>query len=124
MSWFGWLTGESKTAKKVVQGVIDAGDALFYTDEEKAKDYTNYRKWYLKYLEATQPQNITRRMIATIVTVLWCVIIASGIIAQGFGNKEFAEYVFRTLSENINQPFSIIIGFYFLKHVVSNFKKK
>ncbi|PHS20252.1 MAG: hypothetical protein COA86_02870 [Kangiella sp.] len=118
MSLLGFLTGESDTAKKVVDGVINAGDALFYTDEEKAQDHSAYRDWYLKYLDATQPQNVSRRMIAIVVVFLWALFLVAGVIAQGFGFEDFAEYIFRTLKENVNTPFSIVVGFYFLKHIV------
>ncbi|MCP4476897.1 MAG: hypothetical protein GY818_02255 [Planctomycetaceae bacterium] len=123
MSLFGWLTGNSETAKTVVDSVVDAGDALFYTDEEKARDYTSYREWYLKYLEASQPQNVSRRIIAVIVTALWSLAIVAGVVAQGFGFSDFSTYIFNMLSENINTPFSVIVGFYFLKHIVSANKK-
>lgn len=120
---FGWLFGESSSAKKTVDAVINTGDALFYTDEEKAEDSKIYRDWYLKYLEATQPQNIARRLIALVVTGLWALFVFLGVFAQAIGQTETAEYIFKTVDETVNQPFSIIIAFYFLKHAVNAFKK-
>jgi hypothetical protein len=119
MSFWGWLTGETSTAKKVVDSVIDTGDALFYTDEEKARDYKSYRQWYLKYLEATQPQNIARRIIALIVTALWALLVLAGVIVDQFDNQR-ADYIFNTLTDIVNPPFMIIAGFYFLKHIAAS----
>ena len=123
MKWLKWLTGDTGTAKKVVDSVVATGDALFYTDEEKASDYKSYREWYLKYLEATQPQNVSRRIIAVIVVAIWALLIVVGVTAQGFGNETFATYIFNTLSENVNPILMVIVGFYFLKHIVSANKK-
>ncbi len=36
MGWLSFLTGESKTAEKVVDGAISGIDAMFFTAEEKA----------------------------------------------------------------------------------------
>jgi len=118
----GWLTGNGDTAKQVVGSVIDAGDALFYTDEEKAKNYASYREWYLKYLEATQPQNISRRMIAVVVVMLWALLIITSVIAEAFHVSHLSEFIFKTMKENVNTPFITVLGFYFLKHVISNKK--
>ncbi len=120
---FGWLFGESSSAKKTVDAVINTGDALFYTEEEKAQDSKLYRDWYLKYLEATQPQNVARRLIAIVITGLWAVLVFVGAFAQALGQLETAEYIFKTLNDNVNMPFMIVIGFYFAKNIMANYKK-
>lgn len=120
---FGWLFGESSSAKKTVDAVINTGDALFYTDEEKAQDSKLYRDWYLKYLEATQPQNVARRLIAIVITGLWALLVFVGAFAQALGQLETAEYIFKTLNDNVNMPFMIVISFYFAKNIMANYKK-
>jgi hypothetical protein len=120
MSWFGWLTGDSKTLNKTVDAAVSAGDKLFYTDEEKAESSQLYREWYLKYLQATQPQNIARRMIAIAITALWVYLVLLATIAEALSYQDFAAYVFKVLETVVNPPLMIIIGFYFLKHIVSS----
>ena len=119
MSLWGWLTGSTDTSKKVVEGVIDAGDALFYTSEEKEKDNQSYREWYLKYLEATLPQNISRRFIALVVTVLWALVLVLGIIAKFSGFDDLSKFCFDVLKDIVSPVFMIVITFYFLKRVKS-----
>jgi len=118
MSLFGWLTGGTDTAKKVVKAAINTGDALFYTDEEKARDASSYREWYLKYLEATQPQNVARRMIALIVTLMWALVIVLALLVKAWGQPELADYYFKVLDQLVTTPFITIIGFYFLKRII------
>lgn len=118
MNIFGWLTGGTDTAKKVVDATIATGDALFYTDEEKAKDYASYREWYLKYLEATQPQNIARRLIALTITGLWSLVVIAALIIRARGGDDLANYFFKVLDDIVTAPFLTVIGFYFLKRII------
>ena len=49
----GAIFGSSKNTETVLQGL----DKVFFTNEEKSD-------FFLKYLAATQPQNLARRLIA------------------------------------------------------------
>ena len=68
---FGAIFGSPENTTKVVDGAFHGLDKLFYTDEEKADTAKEVRSWFLKYLEASQPQNLARRFIAITVTLLW-----------------------------------------------------
>lgn len=53
------------------RAVIKSGDALVYTEEEKAEFGQRVRDWLLKWQQATSGQNIARRLIALMVTGVW-----------------------------------------------------
>lgn len=93
-------------------------DDAFHTPEEKSR-------WLLSYLEATKPQAIARRVLAFIVAGLWavCVIVAGVLFFNG--DRDLFNAWSEFMAANINDPFSIVIGFYFLSQVVERaFKKK
>ncbi len=121
---FSWLFGNSKNAEKTVDAVVATGDALFFTDEEKAENRNKINEWYLRYLEATQPQNLARRIIALIVTGLWALLIVAGVIVESLGASDQSQYIFQTLDDVVNTLFITIISFYFLKRIVDSSKRK
>ena len=69
------IFGTEKALEGVVSGVSKGLDALVYTDEEKAQaaaeDRSEARKMVVGWMEATQGQNLARRLIALIVTGIW-----------------------------------------------------
>ena len=107
---FGFIKSLLST-DKIIESGIKGLDAIVFTDEEKSA-------YMLKYLEATKPMAVARRFIAIIITILWCV----GIIMCGsllfFDNDKFT-IMSAFMSETVNTPFSVIMGFYFLAHVMS-----
>jgi len=118
MSLFGWLFGAPKAAEKVLDGVMNAADKLVFTDEERAEMAAKTREWFLKYLEASKPQNVARRLIAIVVSGAWVACIAIALVAKALGSDAYAAYALKVLSDVVLTPFSIIIGFYFAAHVV------
>ena len=120
----GFFTG-NKTADSIVDGVKKAGDMLVFTEEEKSLANQKGLELYIKYQEATLPQNVTRRHIAIVVIVLWSFFLFSafifaliGIFSAWQSFVTAGDFTFKMVNENINTPFSIIIGFYFLKRIV------
>ena len=107
--FFDWLTGN--TAGKVIDAVAGGLDSMVFTDQERTNALT-------KLQEVTSPQNVARRFIAVIVVGLWAFLILLGIALYLGGGTESAKYVFQVLTDVVLQPFSIIIGFYYLAHVV------
>lgn len=108
----GAIFGSSKNTETVLSGI----DKVWFTNEEKSD-------FFLKYLAATQPQNMARRLIALVVVVLWALLIVSGVTIYKI-DVAWSQYVFDTLSENVNTPFSIIIGFYFAAHLARAWQSK
>ena len=105
------IFGGGDTTKAVLSGI----DKAWFTDQEKS-DYL------LKYLAATQPQNMARRLIAFIVVFLWALLVLIAVIAQPF-MPEWSDKIFYILEDVVNMPFSIIIGFYFAAHLARSWKK-
>ena len=119
---FNWLFGNSNSASKVVDGVVNGLDALIFTDEEKSIASQKVLDFKIEYAKHTQNQSIARRVIAFIVSGLWG---ALNLFAVGlhFFSVPGSEFVFKVISENINTPFMIIVGFYFAAHVVGKLGK-
>jgi len=71
----GSLFGTADAGKAIVEGVRNAADKLFYTDEEKAEDAAKARSEgfgvYMKWLESTSGSRLARRVIALMVTGVW-----------------------------------------------------
>lgn len=118
-----WLFGDSKSAEKTIDAVINTGDKLVFTEEERADFNAETRKWYLEYLKATQPAALARRLIALVVVGVWAVLIISALIAKSFGGVAMANFTLSLLKEIVLEPFNIILGFYFLNQIIRDFKK-
>lgn len=117
MGWISRIFGDKDAANEVISGAVAGVDKIFFTQEEKAEANQKLSEWYLKYLHATQPQNVARRLIAFIVAGLWAFLIVLGVIVRYFSD-EYAQYIFEVLAEIVMNPFLMIMGFYFLTHAV------
>ena len=106
--------------RKIVDTASKGLDALFFTNEEKSQANQKLSDWYLKYLAATEGQNIARRFIAIIVVLLWAFLVIFG-VAVRWVSFELSDFVFKILTEVIMTPFSIVIGFYFLTHAMRSY---
>ena len=118
----GAIFGSSKNTETIVDGAVSGLDKMFFTAEEKSEANAKLSEWYLRYLEASQPQNLARRFIAIIVVVLWSMMILCGVLTWRM-DSEYSVFIFDTLRDIVNAPFMIIIGFYFAAHVVRSFNK-
>lgn len=123
----GFFTGGSNTANSVIDGVKRAGDMLVFTDEEKSLTNQKGMELFIKYQEATLPQNVTRRMIAIVVVLMWVVLVTLTVFVALIGLlgditvfRSASDYLFKFLTDIVMVPFSVIIGFYFLKRIVQN----
>lgn len=99
---------------KALGAVIKTGDAMVYTKEEKAQDSLKSDEWWLKYQEATLPQNRARRLIAVIITGLFAYLVVLASLVWLF-STEYAAYLLAILQTVVAAPFVAVIGFYFYK---------
>ena len=131
---FSAIFGSSENTTKVVDGAIHGLDKLFYTDEEKAESAKDVREWFLRYLQATNPQNISRRFIAIVVTLLWAFLIIAGITTFAIEyfvfydpevefNAVMAQFIFKVMTDIVAIPFAGIMAFYFMTHLARGIKK-
>lgn len=123
MPWWNNIFKSKDNVKTIVDGGMSLIDNAFYTKQEKAENKGKMLGWYLEYLKTTNPQNKARRTIAFLVVGLWVLLILVGVTAKGFEQTGFATYIFDTLNENVNQPFLLIVGFYFAVHLIRGWKK-
>ncbi len=115
MGLFSWLTGGSGAAEKAVDGIYNGVDKLFYTDEEKASDYSLRNKLYIEYQKATMPQNVARRIIALMVVGNWLLLINVSIVLIIAGSDKVAAVV--NLMAYVSTASTVIISFYFYKRI-------
>ena len=75
MSFWGKVFGTDEAIKGAVEAVRDGLDALVYTNEEKAvdaaKERSEARSMLVGWMEATQGQNLARRLISLAITGVW-----------------------------------------------------
>ena len=89
MSIWGKIFGTDKHVEQGLGIIERAGDALFYTDEEKVADRNNkaqqVRQFIADWMETTKGQNIARRTLAVAITAVWlgmyCVSTIMGVIS-------------------------------------------
>ena len=119
----GWLFGNSKAADKAVDGIYNGLDALVFTEEEKSVAAQKILDFKIEYAKHTQNQSVSRRIISVGVTAMWVIVGLGLLAAKALGHDSFAEYAFKFMVDVVMQPFSIIVGFYFLAHVVKGLGK-
>ena len=75
MSIWGSIFGTPKAVETGLDMIYKAGDALIYTDEEKAADRASKSKqvqqFMVDWMETTKGQNIARRLLAVMITFVW-----------------------------------------------------
>ncbi len=113
MGIFKMLFGSPDMAVKTAGTIAKGVDSIIYTPEEKAEMRAKAMDWVAKYMESTQGQNVARRLIALVVAAQWALLVNIGVVCYLFGFTDKAEYVFRILTENVNESFGYVMLFYF-----------
>lgn len=76
-SFFGSMFGNKEAGNKIIDGVKDGIDKIWYTDEEKAEDVAQARREgyavYMEWLKSTSGSRLARRYIAVIITTPWAI---------------------------------------------------
>lgn len=116
MGWFTKLF-DSGVGEKATDAIINAGDALFYTDEEKAIAAQKKLDFALKWLSATGPQNLARRLIAIIVVCYFLLFVSIMSCALVF-LPDTGKILYDVCKEFLFIPFSGIMAFYFMTHLL------
>jgi hypothetical protein len=135
MSLWGKIFGTDEAIKGAVGAVRDGLDALVYTDEEKAQDASKERSearsMLVGWMEATQGQNLARRLISLAITGVWLAqyVIASVASALAIffvdSNKALNELA-KLMTVNANDMSSavmLILAFYFAAPHMGEFVK-
>jgi len=112
------------TAKSAVRGLDD----IVYTEQEKAEKTQMAQDLYAKLWQAAVPSAVSRRVIASVVVAVWAFLIIYGVLAYTVeiwvaGSSHVAEFTLLVLEKIVLQPMNIIVGFYFLKQIVTEYRK-
>lgn len=111
---------------KIIDAGIKAGDAIFFTDQEKAD-------WKIRLLKAYEPFKIAQRWLAIILsipfvslhTVSGVQILLAGWIGGAVGKSahEAALSVMEWNNETLGIPVAIVLGFYFSGGAIESIAK-
>lgn len=118
MSFLSFLTGGSKAVDKGLDMVSKGLDMAVFTGEEKSIASQKILDWKLQWIKATGPQSVSRRVIAFMVVGLWVYLVLLGVHLYLLDMTTKSEFVFKVLKEIVNSPFLMVMGFFYLAHVV------
>lgn len=124
MAFLGRLFGTEKAMVAMVDGVKSGLDALVHTEEEKAReaaaDRSEARKMVVAWMQATQGQNLARRLIALSITTVWLLqyILSQGCIVIAMWVSEPEKWdgsaeALRTGASDMSSAVMLILAFYF-----------
>lgn len=121
--FLGKMFGTDKAMSKTIDTIANGLDKLVYTSEEKADDAKlerqEYRSFIIKWQEATQGQNLTRRFLAFIITMIWLMqyvaMMGLAITSVWIDEPRLLETasVIGGFAESMNGAMMLILGFYF-----------
>lgn len=119
MGFFSRLFSSNDTVSKATDAVISAGDALFFTDEEKSRANQKKLDWVLEYHKASKGSNLARRFLAVMFVgvFLFLILVCAALIL--LKQPELFKQMYELIKDTLIQPISIIIGFYFLSGMVN-----
>ncbi len=110
MNIFKRIFATPEIMKKTVEGIYDGLDKAMLTKEES-------QELWIKYLEATAPQNLARRWIAILVTVIWSVFALLYMVCVFFAPLTVTEHILSFATIYVMPPFTLITSWYFWKGV-------
>ena len=123
MSWFKSLFFSTDAAGKALDAAIKSGDAVFYTEEEKADFSLKVKAWYLDLLASMKPFNVAMRLLAIGVGSMWALHLLASTSLYMFAVMlceadtcfiaDAATSVDSQMTKHINDNFQTIIMFYF-----------
>ena len=119
----GRLFSSPEIVGKTVDAVINTGDALFFTDEEKSAANQKKLDWLLKFHEASSGSNVARRIIALGFVAVFLLHVITVTTLTLFGNDILADKVFQLIAMTMVEPIVWIMGFYFGHGIVKNIRK-
>lgn len=124
MSFWGKIFGTEAALKAGVDAVTSGLDKLVFTDEEKAemaaKERSEARGMVVAWMEATQGQNLARRVISLAITATWLGFYILAALAHSIGIfivsvpelKELSGFLF-AMANSMDDAVMLILAFYF-----------
>lgn len=122
--FLGKLFGTDKAAESLIDNASSALDKLWYTEEEKAEDKarsaTEARGMVIEWLRNTQGQNLARRLLALLITVVWLLLYmammllsVSAVWIEDNAKLLDSAKVIGDYAEQMNGAMMLILAFYF-----------
>ena len=110
-----------KSVDSIVNAVIDTGDSLVYTDEERAKVEQLKRDTKLSMIKNFEPYKLAQRYIALLFTANFLLAFWVGVLLF-LSDFKFDGYIKLVNAFNIGWIMLAIISFYFTDGAMSWFK--
>lgn len=118
------IFGSPDVVKEGLAMVRDAGDAIWYTDEEKAADAQRRAeqadRLLINWMESTKGQNLARRLLAVLITSVWLGMYIASFAVDVVAVWSTKAALWQSTSEAIggyaeqmNGAMMLILGFYF-----------
>jgi hypothetical protein len=120
MSWLKSLFSP-KAIGDMAESAVKGLDSIVYTEQEKAEKTQTAQKLYAKMWMAASPSALTRRILASVMVGVWAFLILFGVIVYKI-DEEWSKFAFEVLKEVVLNPVNIIVGFYFLKQIVTEYR--
>lgn len=135
LSFIGSLFGSTSSFNKTVDTAANAIDRFVYTKGEKAEDNERAKEAIYNWIEQTSGQNLTRRFLAVLITMVWISeFVISGIldiIYVIFPTHPLIGKVAQEISHSgydLSSYVTVIITFYFsaphISSIIGKIKKK
>ncbi|GLX85082.1 hypothetical protein tloyanaT_13340 [Thalassotalea loyana] len=125
IKFFKSLFSSEDTIKTGLNAIIDTGDALVYTDEEKAGDKQKKLNWYLELMKTLSPSARSRRGLAWTITGMVSILSLISVGCRLAGWHEDSSWVLTLLDDVWSWPFGLVVAFYFtLPHVQQAINRK
>lgn len=119
MGFFARVFSSPSVVKEGIDLIRDTGDALVYTDEERERDKAQIRELTVAWMEATQGQNLARRLIALSITGVWLLMYIVSVfcsIAAVFVDHERmheVSIIATSAATEMDSAVMLILAFYF-----------
>lgn len=122
-AFFGSLFNSSKLTDTAIDAMRKMGGLNEMQDKEKAA-------FLLSYIDKTKHQSETRRFIALLVVGIWAIILMLWVIMSGVGTilelsnvMLYAADLKLVIKDQVKDPFTIILSFYFIVNIVQKVGK-
>lgn len=122
--FFARLFSSPKTVEETAKSAVRGLDSIVYTEQEKAEKTQAAQTLYAKLWEAAVPSAISRRLIAVILVFTYAFVALMAIFMYAVGLIPAAKFALEVLVTLLLQPVNVIVGFYFLKQIVTEYRKK
>jgi len=107
-----------ETARSAVKGLDD----LVYTEQEASEKTQVGQALYARLWEAAVPSALSRRLIACVIVGVWALLIVLAAAVWTI-NPLYSAFLLDLLGGLVLQPMNIVVGFYFLKQIVTEYKR-